>query len=371
MPKLVSEIASGAQFTRSASEGSLADAQTRTFRILLNQPGEVVDIQRAVGVNIGDPHPVNRNVLCNSWDAKFEGDSRTVILATFNYQSTASSKKDEDKNNQPPDIRPANWSTSTNIIEVPVQTWREVTLDNQGAWLPVGVGVPAHNPVGDMYDGVSRYEAVVTITIEQYEPEDPTRHCLFAGSVNSKGFEFGSIACFPGSVMFRGVQAKPVVESWGGAIYRGWTATYEFAFRKNHVVGIWVNALNAAVDADIGWDIAVPQTGFNVKAFVPANANADQDQFGEPLLHKSGKIHIVNGIAMLPANIAANQKVRSMVLVHEYENGGASQLPSAQPIPLNMDGTPRKEAANPKVILRRWRTNEEIDFVRELGLRLT
>lgn len=360
MPKLISEIAAGQQFTRSATEGRLADSQVRTFRILLNQPGETFNVQTACGVRIGDRHPVNQNIYCVSWDAKFEGESRTVILATFNYQSTAASKG-EDKNDQSPDVRPANWSTSTSLIEVPVSSWTEIK--------PGGAGQPepAVNTVKDMYDGVSKFEAIVTISIEQFEPTDPFRHSLWAGRVNADAMSIGSLSCPPGSLMFRGVQTKPSVESWGGLIYRGWMANYEFAFRRNYVKGLWDPDEEVTYSADIGWDVAVPQTGFNVVC----NLNAPNvEKAGMPLKHKSGRIENWPGGIALPDNVAVGQKARAMVLVHEYENGGASQLPSAQPIPLNDDGTPRSKDAEPPVIVRRYRPHGEVNFKALFQLRL-
>jgi hypothetical protein len=370
MPKLVSEISAGHQFQRSATEGVLADSQTRVFRILLSQAGEVVDPQVHCEIKIGDPHPVNTNVYCVSWDIKFDGDSRMVMLATFNYQSTpASSQDSNDRNQEPPDLRPANWSTSASLIEVPAKSWRRVP-QNGAATDPE----PAVNPAGDMYDGVSRFEAIVTINIEQFETSDPTRHVLYAGCVNEDELTIGSLTCPPGSVMFRGVQCKPHVESWGDdpaanagpGKYRGWMCNYEFAFRQNYVEGIWGG--QATYDAAIGWDVAVPVTGFSVKCLLNAQ---DVEKAGMPLKHKSGKIENWPNGAALPDGVAAGQKARSMVLVHEYENGGASQLPSAQPIPLNMDGSPRSADANPKVLVVRRRPNPQINFINTFQLRLT
>lgn len=384
MPRLISEIASGQQFSRSATEGKLTDSQVRTFRILLNQPGEAVDVQEACGITIGARHPANTNIYCVSWDAKFDGDSRTVIVATFNYQSTASSSG-EDRNDQPPELRPANWSTSTSLIEVPAKTWTKyntklVDNPNYDPEKAAGPGNPSHiaeatkvasspatNPAGDFYDGVSRFEAIVTILIEQFEEEDPTRHCLLAGSVNENEERVGSLICFPGSLMFRGVQARPTVEAWGNSIRRGWTATYEFAFRRNHVEGLWSQEQQKEIAADIGWDIAVPQTGFNVKCFINSS---DVEKAGMPLKHKDGRIEGWKDSVQLPTNVTSGQKARGMVLVHEYENGGASQLPCAQPIPLNDDGSPRSDTANPKVKVHRYRLNEMVDFKPTFKLKL-
>lgn len=358
MPKKTSEINSGAQFSRSSENGRLADSATRAFRILANQPGEVFDFQKECDIRIGDPYPGNDKLRCTSYSAQYEGSSRMVVLCTFQFGTTAGSDSGgADPKSEPPDIRPALWATSVSLMEVPATGWSEVNA--AGLALPGGAAV---NPAGDMYDGVTRLEPVVTITIDQYEPSDPTRHQLLAGSVNSNVFTIGTLNCFIGSVMFRGVQCRPSVEAWGDMIFRGWSATYEFTFRKNHVKGVSTPLDFAGgggfADTDIGWDVAIPQTGFNVKAFAPG-AGGDKDDYGQPLAHSGGKI---SAPLALPSNIAVGDKVRGMVKVHEYENGGASQLPSAQPIPLNNDGTPRKESANPKVIVKRYRTAPEFDF---------
>jgi hypothetical protein len=149
-------------------------------------------------------------------------------------------------------------------------------------------------------------------------------------------------------------------------------ASYEFAFRRNTVPYIYYG-IEKPDDQDIGWDIAVPLTGFNVRAINPANPQPRDDVFAQPLKHSGGKI--ATPLALFD-NVAAGDKVRAMVKVFEYENGGASQIPSAQPVPLNFDGTPRKvvrdngEFANP-VLIERYRVAPEIDFTQALGLRLT
>lgn len=364
MPRQVSEVTSGAQFSRSSQAGVAADSQTRVFKILLEQPGEVVDLQDACDVFIGDAHPYNTNIFCQAFSASFDGDSRMVLVCRFDYASTPGGGG-EDPKSVSPDIRPANWSTSSSLIEVPVQAWRLV--NSAGV---AGSATAASNPVGDMYDGVARLEAVVVITVEQREPEDPTRHTLYVGSVNAKPLQIGSLKCPTGTVMFRGVSSKPTVESWGSRTWRGWVATYEFAYRRNSVSGItaenpvWEST--EVVDADIGWDIAVPQTGFNVIAFDPNSADG-RDVYGQPLAHDRGK---TVDPPELPPTVSAGDRVRAMVKVFSYEDKGASQLPSAQPIPLNDDGTPRAVSANPKVIVKRYRTLPEIDFSM-FGLRLT
>jgi hypothetical protein len=231
-------------------------------------------------------------------------------------------------------------------------------------WKPIGNAtlgtswqVPA-NTVGDRYDGVVRVEPLVTFSIDQYVTSDPSSNVLLAGCVNSGNFKIGAFTAPARTLMFRGVQCQPVVETWGPNIFRGWKATYEFVYKSNYA---------GSTLGNIGWDIAVPQTGFNVKAFNPLDIAGSSDPYGQPLKHKSGKI---DSPLALPDTITADQKVRAMVLVFEYENGGASQLPSAQPIPINDNGRPRTDTASPKVLVYRYQVQDEIDFS-QFGLRLT
>jgi hypothetical protein len=369
VPKLTVETTNGNQVSRSASAGRLADAATRTFRIVLNQPGESFSIPQVCGIRIGDRHPVFNTVFCNSITGSFEGDSRMVYVATFEYQSTPGSQG-EDPKNQPPDIRPADWSVSASLIEVPVYTWqrlepRKLLFD----MVPIGQpGVPI-NAAGDRFDAIAKYEPLITISVQHFEADDPTKNCGRVGLINKTSFNIGSLICDPHTIMLRGISSQPVVESWGDLLFRGWNATYEFAFRRNFTKGLWDGFGNPVREADLGWDIAVPETGFNVLAFVPAGALPEQDEFGQPLKHKDGKIVEPR---QLPDNVAVGDRMRAMVKVMEYENGGASQLPSAQPIALNDDGTPRKSfgpgAADPAVIIKRYQIYDEFEF-RNLNLR--
>jgi len=370
VPKMLSELSSGVQFSRSSNEGQLADSQNRVFRVVLNAPGEVFDIQQYCQVNIGDVHNYNTNLFCVSFDARFDGDSRMVILCTFQYQTTASQSNSQDQKDPkqtPPDIRPADWTTIASMIEVPVYTW---TLLNPATGAPVGVPVVPQNAAGDRFDAISRYEMMVTISVQHWESNDPTNNIFFVGHVNDRDFTIGSLICKPHTLMFRGISNQPAVESWGGQHYRGWNSTYEFCYRSNFVKGLWNGFGNPLVDASIGWDIAVPQTGFNCLAFAPGGALPEQDIFGQPLKHEDGKIVDPE---QLPDGIAVGERVRAMVKVFDYEAGGASQLPSAQPIALTETGQARKsfgpDAADPPVIIQRYSIYTEIDFANTFALR--
>ncbi len=367
MPKITKEILPGTQFSRSSSDGQISDQQNRLFRIVKSEIGEVVDIQSQCQVKIGDAHPDNTNLYCVSFDARFEGESRMVILVTFNYESTASSSSSAggiDPKSQSPDVRPANYATSTSLVESPRSVWSKRNALN--GW---GAEEPAVNPVGDMYDGVTALEPVVSINITQYDQTDPTRNLQYAGYVNTESITLGNLTMPPGTVLFKGVSYEPTNESWGGRLFRGWKATYEFAYKRNTVT-VRIGGIDQKTD--IGWDVAVPVTGFNVRAFDPANAAADEDKFGQPLKHKNGKIEPEH---TLPEGVDPGDRVRAMVKVFEYEDGGTSQLPSASPVALKLNGRPLRthdENGNliNKPLVFAYKVQPSINLTQTLGLRL-
>lgn len=371
MPKLVKETTSGAQFTRSMNEGVLADNQDRVFKIVLNAPNEVVNPQTECGITIGDQHPVNTNIYCKTFSVRFDGESRMVMIVTFSYESSAHSSQ-QPQDDKPPELRAANWATSTSLIEQPVYLWHKRT--GLAAWAGQE---PAVNPAGDIYDAVSQLTSIVNISIEQWEPSDPTRHCLYGGYINEEVMNLGSLSMQPHTVMFRGVTSQPSVESWGGGTWRGWKSTYEFAFKRNRtrVGGIF---FGDDTEVDLGWDVAVPQTGFNVKAFTPPGGD-DDDPYGQPLQHGDENSNdatlrqfagrIVEPVKLF-TGVAAGDKVRAMVKVFSYRGGGASQTPSASPIPLNDNGRPRKATADPKVLVYGYQVQPSVNLTQTLALRL-
>lgn len=359
MPKTFSEVTSGTQFQRSMQDGTIADSQDRVFKIILNAPNEVVDPQQVCQVYVGDAHPINQNIYCKSFSVRFDGESRLVMVVTFSYESTAHSSQ-QPQEDKPPELRAANWTTSTSLIEQPLYRWRKRT--GHLAW---GGDEPAVNPAGDIYDAVTQLTSIVNITIEQPEVVDPTQHNLYGGYINDEEMRLGSLVMPPHTVMFRGVSSQPHVESWRETFFRGWKSTYEFAFKRNrtkvYFVGYFVGG--GEMEVDLGWDIAVPQSGFNVKAFV--GGGAEDEMFGQPLQHTNARIVP----PLLPAGDAGD-KVRAMVKVFSYEDGGVSQAPSASPVPLNDSGRPRKDTADPKVLVYGYQVQPSTNLTQALQLRL-
>lgn len=362
---MVSEISQGMNFDYTKDDGRPAITSARVFRILKNSPSESINLTEACGARIGDEHPRIQGIYCYHYSGAYEGESRMSILATFDYRLSPSSTG-QDPNQDPPDIRPANWYTSTSLMEVPAYTWDATSR----AGVVVGPGLQVTNPAGDLYEGVTKLVPIVTITVDQWEANDPTRNNEHAGKINANPYRIGSLSVPTACLMFRGVQTKPAVESWGDAVYRGWQASYEFLFKRNRAMFSDENGVQPDWFA-VGWDHLQPVSGFNCKAFNPVGANAQQDPYGQPLKWKSeGE---VDEPLALPDGIVVGDKVRAQVKVG-VRGGKQGQRPSAQPIPLNngagaVAGTPRKETANPKVLVERYRVAEVMNFA-ELNLRI-
>ena len=380
MPKGVTEISQGNQFSRSANEGQLADSATRTFRVLLNSPSEVFDIQANCGVFVGDPHPTNTNIYCASFDAKYEGDTRMVLVATFNYQSAATASDSSGggggggggSKTISPEIRPANWSISTELTEVPVREWafRWTIAD----WLSFE---SPRNPVGDMYEGLTKLQPMTTVKVTQFVlggAEDPTRNTVFVGTINSKAIGLGFLNIEPHTMMLRSISATPAVESFGRLVRRGWTAEYTFLIRNEYAEVAFDLIDPVEVDnfwrVNIGWDAAIIVEGRSVKTFNPIGADVWKDPYGQPLKPGPDGAPLDPNNLALPDGVAVGSKQRAHVGITGFSNRGMSQSPAGEPIALNLDGTPRKVSDTYPPIVRAYQIYEDVDMIDVLKLRL-
>lgn len=374
MPKMVSEITQGSTFEFSSEDQNTSAQDVRVFRIIKSDPTEFIDLPAECNAPVGSEHPRNAGLYCVSFSGAYEGESRMVILATFNYRTTpsqAASGGGDDPKSQPPEQRPANWYTTSSIIEVPAQTWYWASGSNGGV---ANVGTATVNPVGDLYEVVTRPTAIITIHIDQWEVSDPTRHCLHAGKTNQNTIELGSLNMARRTVMFRGVQSRPATESFAGLMRRGWQCSYEFLYKPNlntYYTASSESSNSVSLQLDyVGWDVLQPLSGFNARAFNPAGAAAEKDPYGQPLKsdEDTGEVKVPLTLPDKPP-IAVGDKVRAQLKIG-LKGGYTGQRPSAQPIPLNPDGTPRAETANPKVVVFRYKVTEEIDFQQTFNLRL-
>lgn len=347
MPKLVSPLAQGNSFSRSSDGGGAADNAVRKWKVLLNTPDEVWDIFAAVGVNIGDIYSLDNPIPCVSVEAEHDGDSRVVCIVTAQYRSSPGASPDApDPKTQEPQVRPAMYSMTTSLTELAAWSGKKVTRGVSGSW------APAVNPVGDMYDGVTRLEPVVTINIEQYSRADQSSLLGFCGYVNSDAFRFSGLTIAPHCCMLQSIASNPVVEQFNGATFRGFKVTFGFAVRSH-----WT-FVNGRFEP-IGWDVAVPQTGINI---INKGLNrSDVDQLALTLKHRNGRV--VEPFELPRGYIGF--KMRASVPIAAFEDDGVCQRPAAQPIALNDDGTPRNGDIFPvttKVIVNRVCLQPEMRF---------
>lgn len=394
MPKAVAEISTGNQFSRSSDQGALADSATRTFRVLLNSPDEVFDIQSTCGVFIGDAHPTNVNIACNSFDAKYEGDTRMVLLATFNYGSEASAQTSSGGGGGQaggpktisPEYRPASWSISTEIAEVPLRGWRRRTGVSEWAgdvFLGQNISqflVPTL-PRGQRVEGLTRFMPMTTIKFTQFVLGgfgDPTAHCRHVGKINSEQIRVSSLDILPHELMLRSINATPTVEPWGGLVRRGWNVEYSFLF-KPEVVNINYcergssGACTEQVATNIGWDAAIIVEGRNVVAYDPADPAEDltwRDPYALPLQKGSDGTIIDPDNLALTGGVAPGEIVPAHVRVAGFSDRNETQAVANDPVALNADGTPRKlsDAVDPLVWA--YQIYEDINMTTTLGLRL-
>ena len=354
MPKMISELAQGNQFSRSSDGGQLADTATRVFKIILDSPSESIDIMSAVGVQIGDPYSSSNPIPCVSVEGRADGESRLVRIVTAQYRTSAM-VEGEGGTGLPdpmlimPDVRPANFSTSTSLYEMAAYKWWNGNRYEE-----------ATNAVGDLLDGITTLQPITTIRITQFDPVPGTIYAQHCGKINSSTMNLGSyLSCGPTTVMFRGVEASPHVETFGITTYRGFMNSYEFIYRPHFVDGY----------GEVGWEMLVPHTGFNCKTFDPAAPAANQDPYALPLKRDGEYGPIIRPLALQDGANDNNGKVRAMVRVAGSEKN-ISQQPSAQPIALNEDGTPRNFNSDPKVILWRRGGQQRADLNQLIPLRL-
>jgi hypothetical protein len=354
MPKMVTELAQGKSFSRSAEGGGLADQATRTWKILLNSPDEAFIISSAVGVNIGDPLGSANPIPCVSLDVKADGESRMVRIVTAQYRTTAGIGN-TDPGSQTPTQRPALYSMTTSLTEIAAWGGSPVVGGASTGW------TPAVNPAGDLVDGITRLEPVVNINIDQYSSSDMSQLLAYCGYVNSDTFNFSNLSVGVHCCMLQSVSSNPVVEQFGNTTFRGFKVTFGFAVRAHWT--ITRHGFQA-----IGWDMAVPQTGFNI--FNSGTSRDDVDQKALALQHRNGKVSIVGSSSVVLADGLVNTKTRAMVTVPATEDGGYIQRPSAQPVALNDDGTPRNAAnfsVDQKVLINRICIQPEMAFGRNFS----
>lgn len=349
MPKYITQLAQGNSFSVTSENAQGAYQATRSWKVILNSPNESIDINAVTGVNIGTPYSSTNPIPCVSIEGRADGESRLVKIITATYRATPGSDPATDPKTQQPTIRPALYSMSTTLSEITAWGGRPVTGGVSGSW------IPAVNPVGDLVDGVTRLEPIVTITIDQYSYSDQSAMLGYVGYVNSDPFTFSSLAIGVHCCMLQGLSSQAVVEQFGENTFRGFKLTFTFGVRSHFTV-------TRDGPQAIGWDLAIPQTGFNI--INTGLGRSDVDQKALALEHKNNKVKanfVQQGYGLSLAQGTSGDRVRAMVTVPAGD-GAFLQRPSAQPVALNDDGTPRSMSMSPKVLINRVCLQPEMAF---------
>lgn len=347
MPKSVVQLAQGNSFSETSENGLGAYSATRSWRVILLSANEEWNLSSAVGVKIGDPYLDSNPVPCVSLEARADGDSRLVRIVTATYRATPGLAPGVDPKTQPPAIRPALYSMSTSLQEITAWGGKPVRNGVSLSW------TPSVNPVGDLYDGVTRLEPVVNIQIEQYSTTDQSALMGYTGYVNSDTFTFSGLTVAVHCCMLQGITSNPIVEQFGENTFRGFKVQFQFAVRRH-------DTITRDGYVPVGWDLAIPQTGFNI--INSGYLRSDVDQQALALEHEAGKVKVAFGLPVARARDTEDKKVRAMVTIPAGD-GGYVQRVASQPVALNDDGTPRNVLTqNPKVIINRVCMQPEMAF---------
>lgn len=339
MPKMVSELSQGKSFSRSADGGQLADQATRTWKVLMNSPDEPFIISDVIGVNIGDALGFANPIPCVSLEAKADGESRLVRIITAQYRSSPSASPGApDPKTQEPTVRPAMYSMTTSLTEIAAWGGSPVSGGSSGAW------IPAVNPVGDLVDGITRLEPVVNVNIDQYSASDMSQAMGYCGYVNSDAFTFSNLSVGVHCCMLQSVASNAIVEQFGDTTFRGFKVTFGFAIRSHWT--ITRDGFQA-----IGWDMAVPQTGFNVRNSQGSGANA------EALMYEMD-----DGKVKMPQTLVKPGQIVPAQVTIAAGQGSWTQRSASRPVALNDDGTPRSPSASPPVLINRFCIQPEMAF---------
>jgi hypothetical protein len=347
---IVKEITSGSSATLALDAAQGAGGGTglriqRAWKIVFDAPTDyiTVDVRNHIGVTVGSAHPTMPICACDSIDVKPDGESRHAYIVTANYSSKALSLQDggfgsgnSDPRTQSPQARKANWSTDVSTIEAPSWVWRP--RFKQGLGFVNEPWSMAVNPVGDLYDGVVTMQPIVTIRVEQLQQRDPNNWALYVGYVNSNPIQLGALDCIPRSVLLRGISATPHIEVVGSQAWRGWKANYEFVYKPGY---------NSYLNEFIGWDVAIPVSGWNVKNVAGALADPTVEKGALALKLTNDTAGSIAGWPNAPAiePSLVGKISRANVLIAAPDSK-ATQRPSAQPVPLNWNGTPRNVDPN-------------------------
>lgn len=346
----VTEIQTG-EFSSSSDGGVQAFSAKRQWRVVRDTPLENINIALLSGVSIGDPYSDNDPIPCVSIDSKSDGKSRLVSIITATYKTSSGGVSNggvsggggggSDPKSSAPQVRPAMYSMSSSLQQVAARGGYVLTEDGTQ-----GPGA-FRNSAGDLIDGMTRLEPVVTINIDQYSYTDQSSLLQYVGYINSEAFNFNALSIPMHCCMLQSISAKGHVETFGATTFRGFLVSFQFAYRRHVCEEISVG------DISLGWDSPIIDSGYNIINTGLNSAQTEQEHLN--LEHEDMQVAQPQQLATGTAGV----KCRAAIVV-AGQDGGMVQRPAAQPVALNSDGSPRSRSLAPRVY--RAQTQPETAF---------
>ena len=380
------EIATGTA-GKSMSDGSGSALQyTRAWKLVKTSRNEAYDATATVGVDVGSALPGVPGVFCTNLTDSPDGDSLMVRRITASYSSPKNSGRRPNQNlGVAPWLRSAVTTMDATGESIPAQQYILDPLAADGT--EASKRSLAVQPTGELIDGLTRPDPTIRFQISQFETSDPTTKCQYLHGLNKLAVVIGGVVFPPRSLILNGISARPQTETFAGVETTGWTVTYSVAFRRN-TQRVLINidpATGVAIDdtlddVDIGWDIAVPLRGLNCVNLIPIDypiepyalsllsneegvvlggkdgvdpanevgpirvfvRNSTDTNDTEKSVYFAGtEFQTIDGKGVVIDALSSRGQICRAMVTNPTTSGGMTQKPTASPIPLNPDGSPR------------------------------
>lgn len=221
---------------------------TRAFLVRVDDPTTPLSqIRAAPGINLGDVHPDEADLSCESIDVSAEDDSGLLYAVTFKYAPVEPEEEDdgdgEGGSGSGDEDEPNNlgWSGSSSVSSEPTFT------DVNGDTMTNSAG----DPLEDLEAERAQFHLSLTMEYPRHDgPNGWVTHARkYTNTVNSDVWNGG----VEGQWKCQGSSAKlnSARRGEGGALVYFWEVTWDFAFRADFwALRPWDIGFNELVDED-------------------------------------------------------------------------------------------------------------------------
>jgi hypothetical protein len=290
--------------------GESPRAQTK-YSITVTVPITTQQALEAVGIKHGSPHPEYGYLLCVNGSLNEVDRHHVEVVYDFELPPRGSSEFAES-----PLARPDSWSYSTGGAMVPA------LFSYAG---PSNLLVPLVNSAGDIFEGLTRPEAELRVTISGNRPTfDFALATNITNCVNIDPYLGGA----PYTWMCTGISGSPQSEVVNGIEIEYYSFVTELIYRESSHL------------------LFIPNVGWNYLTGASAGASAEDKQ-----PDKTAAPGIAIKTATLPRTSGSGiKKERAFVLDPEDKE---TKLPSSNPVALNDNGSMKAAGLAPDILVRR------------------